>query len=52
MKTQKCKKTITVSCNTWAELLKLKAELKARSINDVIKIMLKKFQNKKEVIKL
>lgn len=35
------KKTITLKVETWAELLKLKAELRTRSIDEVIMRLIK-----------
>jgi len=52
MKSQKCKKTLTVSKDTWAKLLKLKAEFNARSLDEVISELLKKFEEIKETVKI
>jgi len=40
-------KTITLKEDTWAELLKLKGELRARSLDDVIKRLIEKWRSSK-----
>ena len=52
MKSQKCKKTLTVSKDTWAKLLKLKAEFNARSLDEVISKLLERFKETNETIKI